>query len=457
MGIDHTHLSIDHDDLARRYREHVLVPWSKQSGIEPLMIKDAKGVYLTLADGRRLIDMKSQSFTANLGHAHAGMQEALIDAARNGQVLASEVFSPERLKLAENLKRISPHSEDVNRSKVFFTLGGAEANENAIKMARMYTKRHKIITRYRSYHGATLATINFSGDYRRIPVDNAVTGIVRFPDPYPRGSGQIIDTVRLLEEIIEIEGPETIAAIMLEGITGANGVFIPESDYWPRIRALCDRFGIVLIADEVLSGFCRTGPWFGIDHFNVVPDMITMSKGITAGYAPLGAVVVSQPIAHAFDDEPLWCGLTQYGHPWCCSVANAAIHFYEHDHIRENVSARGEELRAMLATLAHDHAIVAETRSIGLLAAIDLRKSADDESPLVRYRAHGDELKPALLLQSLLKQHGVTALVRFGMIVLAPPLTISRDELSEGLTGVSQALTAFAQQNVFAYEGGYSA
>lgn len=423
----------------QRYRESVLFPWSKQA-VDPLMIKEAHGVYVTLLDGSKLIDMKSQAFCANLGHDHKGMKEAMVKAAANTRVLSSEVYCEERLSLALELKRIAPQNERIQLSKVFFTLGGAEANENAIKMARMVTGRHKIITRYRSYHGATLATINFSGDYRRIPLDNAITGVVRFPDPYPRGSGQVIDTVRLLEEIIEIEGPETIAAIMLEGITGANGVFIPPPDYWSRIRELCTKNGIMLIADEVLSGFFRTGRWFGIDHFNVVPDMITMSKGLTAGYAPLGAVLVRQEIADYFEHEMLWCGLTQYGHSFSCATARAALGFYERENIKDNVNARGAELVEMLGALKREHSLVAEVRSIGLLAAIDLKKSATDERPLVPYRATGEDLLPATRLQTLLKQAGVSTVVRYGTILIAPPLTINQAELKQGMMGVSQAI-----------------
>lgn len=423
----------------QRYRESVLFPWSKQA-VDPLMIKEAHGVYLTLLDGSTLLDMKSQAFCANLGHDHKGMKEAMVKAASTTRVFSSEVYCEERLGLALELKRIAPHNERIQLSKVFFTLGGAEANENAIKMARMVTGRHKIITRYRSYHGATLATINFSGDYRRIPLDNAITGVVRFPDPYPRGSGQVIDTVRLLEEIIEIEGPETIAAIMLEGITGANGVFIPPPDYWSRIRELCTKNGIMLIADEVLSGFFRTGRWFGIDHFNVVPDMITMSKGLTAGYAPLGAVLVRQEIADYFEHEMLWCGLTQYGHSFSCATARAALGFYERDNIKDNVNARGAELAEMLSALKREHALVAEVRSIGLLAAIDLKKSATDERPLVPYRATGEDLLPATRLQTLLKQAGISTVVRYGTILIAPPLTINQTELKQGMMGVSQAI-----------------
>lgn len=434
------------DNLKQLYKENVLSPWSKQKEADPLIISHADGVFITLANGQKMLDMKSQAFCANLGHNHQGMIEAMVKAAGRGQVISSDVCSEDRLELALALKRICPASEKITLSKAFFTLGGAEANENAIKIARAYTKRHKIITRYRSYHGATLATINFSGDYRRIPMDNAITGVVRFPDPYPRGSGQNIDTVRLLQEIIEIEGPETIAAIMLEGITGANGVFIPPEGYWTRIRALCNQYGIVLIADEVLSGFFRTGTWFGIDHFQVVPDIITMSKGLTAGYAPLGALMVRKEIADAFENETLWCGLTQYGHPFCCAVARAALNFYENDHIGDNVKARGQELTEMLNALKNDHKIVAEVRSIGLLAAIDLRKSADDEAPLVPYRATGSDLKPAQILQESLKEHGISTVVRYGTILLAPPLTINQNELKQGILAIDRSLTALVNK-----------
>lgn len=428
------------EHLQKHYQEAVFVPWSKQKEARPLVVKEAEGVYLKLASGEVLLDMKSQAFSANLGHNHQGMLEALGKAVKNVRALGSDTVCPERLALALDLRRIAPGHEQQVLTKTFFTLGGAEANENAIKVARLVTKRHKIITRYRSYHGATLATINMSGDYRRIPLDHAMTGIIRFPDPYVRGSGQAIDTVRLLEEIIEVEGPETIAAIMLEGITGANGVFLPPPDYWPRIRALADRHGIMLIADEILSGFFRTGRWFGIDHFNTIPDIMTVSKGLTAGYMPLGAMMVSRKIAEHFDEESLWCGLTQYGPFLSCAAARAAIHFYERDHIGTNVQAREQELKAMLAALTEEHEIIGETRAIGLLAAIDLVKGRNDQSALVPYRATGAALKPMQLVQKALREEGISAIVRYGMIVLAPPLIISKDELKEGIDAISRAL-----------------
>jgi taurine--2-oxoglutarate transaminase len=437
---DHQLQKLDSSELRKIYQENVFVPWYKQKDAHVLHIKHAHGVYITLEDDTKLLDMKSQAFCANLGHAHEGMIKAITDAAKDARVMSSDTLCTERLALALDLKKIAPKNTTHSLVKTFFTLGGAEANENAIKVARMITKRHKIITRYRSYHGATLATINMSGDYRRIAVDNAMSGIIRFPDPYVRGSGQVIDTVRLLEEIIEIEGAETIAAIMLEGITGANGVFIPPHDYWPRIRALCDHYGIILIADEVLSGFFRTGRWFAIDHFNVVPDIMTLSKGLTAGYMPLGAMMVNPTIADYFNNETLWGGLTQYGHRLSCASARAALSFYEDENIGANVKAREEELKIFLNNLMDKHDIVGEVRSIGLLAAIDLVISKKSQSPLVPYRAQGDAYKAALYLQQALKEEGISALVRYNMIVIAPPLIINKDELHDGMARIDKAL-----------------
>jgi taurine--2-oxoglutarate transaminase len=433
------------ENLRERYKNSVFFPWSKQDDIEPIFIKHAEGPYLHLEDGSVLLDMKAQAFCANLGHNHRGMIDSLSKAAQEARVISLDTFCPHRLGAAEKLKELAPKSAKIELSKVFFTLGGAEANENAIKMARMFTKKHKIICRYRSYHGATLATINFSGDYRRIPFDNTMTGVVRFPDPYARGSGQVIDTVRLLEEIIEIEGPETIAAILLEGITGANGVFVPPKDYWPRIRKICDRHNIILIADEVLSGFYRTGKTFAVDHFNTVPDIMTLSKGLTAGYAPLGAVLVNNNIADYFSKETLWCGLTQYGNPLSCAAAKAAMDYYIKDKIEDNVKLREIELGQALHNIKEESKIVAEYRYIGLLAAIDLKKKNSDEA-LVPYRASGEDFKPAKILGSLLKKEGISLLVRYSTLIISPPLNISKDDLQKGMMGIKRAILALEKE-----------
>ncbi|MEI6806804.1 MAG: aminotransferase class III-fold pyridoxal phosphate-dependent enzyme [Myxococcaceae bacterium] len=421
---------IDYDALVESQRQHLFYPWSAQSKAKPLCVQSAQGVWLTLNTGQKILDFNSSIFNANLGHGHAGIATAMQKAALDPKVGHPALVHPEKAKLGENLARIA--SGDLN--KTFLTLGGAEANENAIKIARLVTGRHKVVTRYRSYHGATLATIGYSGDYRRIPFDGTVTGVVRFPDPYPRGSGQHIDTVRLLEEIIEIEGPETIACILLEGITGANGVFVPDADYWPRIRALCDKHGILLISDEVLSGFGRTGKWFAVDHFGVVPDIMTLGKGLAAGYAPLAGVMVSDKIAAKFGNETLWCGLTHYAHPFCCAVANAAIEAYESESLVENARVRGLELKAGLEAMQTKNPKIAEVRSIGLLAAIDLEN-------FVSYRAKGKELEKASKLSDALWEAGVYCTVRFGMLVIAPPLCITSAELSEGLERIALVLS----------------
>lgn len=409
---------IDFDALAVSQRQHLFYPWTSQNKARPLCIENAQGVWLTLNTGEKILDFNSSIFNANLGHGHAGVAAAMQKAALDPKVGHPALVHPEKARLGENLARIAPG--DLN--KTFLTLGGAEANENAIKIARLVTGRYKVVTRYRSYHGATLAMMNYSGDYRRIPFDGALTGVVRFPDPYPRGSGQIIDTVRLLEEIIEIEGPETIACVLLEGITGTNGVFVPEADYWPRIRALCDKHGILLIADEVMSGFGRTGKWFAVDHFKTVPDMMTIGKGLAAGYAPIAGVMVSDKIAAKFDDETLWCGLTHYAHPFCCAVANAAIEAYQSENLLENTRLRGLELKVQLESMKSKNKRISEVRSIGLLAAIDL------------------DSKKTNNLSDALWGNGVYCTVRPGMLVMAPPLCVTSEELTEGLNRIASVL-----------------
>jgi taurine--2-oxoglutarate transaminase len=408
----------DFDALVASQRQHLFYPWTSQNKARPMCVESAQGVWLTLNTGEKILDFNSSIFNANLGHGHAGMAAAMQKAAIDPKVGHPALVHPEKARLGENLARIAPG--DLN--KTFLTLGGAEANENAVKIARLVTGRYKVVTRYRSYHGATLGMMSYSGDYRRIPFDGTMTGVVRFPDPYPRGSGQTIDTVRLLEEIIEVEGPETIACVLLEGITGTNGVFVPEADYWPRIRAFCDKHGILLIADEVMSGFGRTGKWFAVDHFNTVPDMMTIGKGLAAGYAPLAGVMVSDKIAAKFDDETLWCGLTHYAHPFCCAVANAAIEIYESENLLENARLQGLELKIQLESMQAANNRIAEVRSIGLLAAIDLTSKETNG------------------LSEKLWESGVYCTVRPGMLVIAPPLCVKSEELEEGLNRIETVL-----------------
>lgn len=434
-----------HDPLFETQKKHVFFPWSAQKSARSHHITKAKGLALTYFDGHQALDFNSYVFNAALGHGHPAMSDCLIKYALDPQVSHPSLIHEEKAKLGKNLARITPSSSYQGLVKSFLCLSGAEANENAIKIARLITGRFKIITRFRSYHGATLATLGVSGDYRRIPFDGAMSGVVRIPDPYPRGSGQNIDTLRLLEETIEIEGPETIACVLLEGITGANGVIIPPDDYWGRVREICTRHGILLIADEVFSGFGRTGKWFGVDHYGVTPDIMTVAKGITGGYAPMGAVVVNQAIADYFEDETLWCGLTNYGHPLLCAVANTAIEIIEQEDLIENARLRGEELKTQLENIGRNNDLVAEIRSIGLMCAIDLQQNKNDPRPFVPYRAKGEDAKKAARLQNRLFEAGLVCTVRFGTLILAPPLCVTKEQILKATQILGEVLEETAR------------
>lgn len=434
------------DALFEKQKKYVLFPWAAQNAARPQHVVEANGLDLTFFDGHRALDFNSYVFNAGIGHGHPAMAQALTKYALDPQVSHPSLIHEEKAKLGENLARITPSDPFKGLVKSFLCLSGAEANENAIKIARLVTGRFKVVTRFRSYHGATLATLGVSGDYRRIPFDGAMPGVVRIPDPYPRGSGQHIDTVRLLEETIEIEGPETIACVLLEGITGANGVIIPPDDYWPRVREICSRHGILLIADEVFSGFGRTGKWFGVDHYGVTPDMMTVAKGITGGYSPMGAVVVNETIARYFEDETLWCGLTNYGHPLLCTLANTAISVIEEEGLIENARVRGEELKAHLQEIHNSNDLVAEVRSIGLMSAIDLQKGRDDPRPYVAYRAKGEEAKKASRLQNRLFEAGLVCTVRFGSIILAPPLCVTNKQITKAAQILGEVLEEVAAE-----------
>jgi taurine--2-oxoglutarate transaminase len=428
------------DFLFEKQKKYVFFPWSAQNAARPAHIAQAKGCELTYFDGRSALDFNSHVFNAAIGHGHPAIRETFAEYAANPVVTHPSLIHEEKAKLGENLARITPGEPFKGLVKSFLCLSGAEANENAIKIARLITGRYKIITRFRSYHGATLATLGASGDYRRIPFDGATNGVIRIPDPYPRGSGQHIDTVRLLEEQIEIEGPETIACVLLEGITGANGVFVPPADYWPRIREICSRNGIMLIADEVFSGFGRTGKWFGVDHYGITPDIMTLAKGITGGYGPMGAVVVNETIANYFENETLWCGLTNYGHPLLCALANTTIAVIELEGLIENARVRGLEMKEQLKELESGNDLVAEVRSIGLLTAIDLRKGRDDDRPYVAYRAKGEDAKKVARLQKRFTDAGLICTVRFGTILLVPPLCVTAEQVRKAVGIVGDVL-----------------
>ena len=337
--------------------------------------------------------------------------------------------------LGKELAEIAPG----NLNKVFFTLAGADANENAVKFARLYTKKHKILARYISYHGSTYGAITLSGDYRRPPVEPGIPGVVHVFDPYcyrcPFGlTPQTChwECITHIEKVIQYENPDTVAALIMEGVTGSNGILVPPDDYWPRLREITQKYGILLISDEVMSGFGRTGEWFAVDHWDVTPDMITFAKGVTSGYLPLGGVIVSDPIARFFEDKYLYMGLTYMGHPMSCAAGLAAIDVYRSENLIERAKSLGKTLSAVLDAIKEKYPSVGDVRSIGLFSVIELVKDRETKEP------YGAEVMNAIREQLLVD--GLTTFISKNMVFVVPPLVISDEELRQGLEIIEKAL-----------------
>lgn len=413
-------------------KEYTFFSWSAQGALNPIPVTRAEGVYFYDADGKRYLDFASQLVNTNIGHQHPKVVKAIQDQAAVLTFASPSAATEPRGLLGKKLAEISPG----DLKKTFFALGGAEANENAIKIARMYTGRHKILARYRSYHGATHGAIALTGDYRRLPVEPAIPGVVHFLDPYcyrcPFGWTRETchrECIKHVEEVIQHEGPDQIAAIILEGVTGTNGLIIPPDDYWPRMREICDKYGILLISDEVMSGWGRTGEWFAVDNWNVTPDIITTAKGITSGYVPLGAVIVREKIAKYFDDHVLYAGLTYNGHALACAAANATIAVYEDEKIFDNVKKVGKHLGECLEDLKKEHPSIGDVRYIGMFTAMELVKNRESKEPL--------DPTP---LKNFLIQHGVYVFGFKNVLFIVPPLTITKEQLDEGLNLIDEGL-----------------
>jgi taurine--2-oxoglutarate transaminase len=422
------------EEIVKMNKETTFFSWSVQSAINPIPIDHAEGVYFWDTDGKKYIDFSSQLMNLNIGHQHPKVVAAIQAQAGKLCYAHPSMASEPRGLLGQKLAEVTPG----DLSKTFFTLGGAESNENAIKIARMYTGKHKILARYRSYHGATHGAIALSGDNRRWPVEPTMPGSVHFLDPYCYRCpfGWTKDTchrecIKHVEDIIQYEGPDYIAAIFMEGVTGSNGIIVPPDEYWPRIREICDKYGILLVSDEVMSGFGRTGKWFAVDNWNVVPDIITMAKGITAGYVPLGAVVVRKKIADFFEDKMFWCGLTYSAHPLACAAGVATLDVYEEDHLIENAATVGKYLGQRLEGLKTKHPSVGDVRYIGLFSVIELVKNKITKEP--------SEEKLGEIAKHL-KKNGVFTYTNHNMIFVVPPLCITTSQLDEGLAVIDQAL-----------------
>jgi taurine--2-oxoglutarate transaminase len=424
-----------YQEIVQQNREFTFFSWSIQSATSPIPIVRAEGVYFWDADGKRYIDFSSQLMNVNIGHQHPKVVRAIQEQAAKLCFAHPGMATEPRGELGQKINEVTPG----DLKKTFFCLGGAEANENAIKMARAYTGRHKILARYRSYHGATHGAIALTGDYRRLPVEPAMPGAVHFLDPFcyrcPFGWTRETchrECISHVEEIIQYEGPEHIAAIIMEGVTGSNGLIVPPDDYWPRVREICDKYGILLISDEVMSGWGRTGKWFAVDHWDVVPDMITTAKGLTSGYVPLGATIVSQAIADYFEDKMLWCGLTYSGHPLACAAGVATLQVYEDDGLIENAARVGRYLGERLEAVKARHPSVGDVRYIGLFSALEL----------VRDRGSKEAVSAPNMgeVGKFLKANGLFTFIFGSVVFVVPPLCITAEQIDEGLEIIERAL-----------------
>ena len=424
------------EEIVRLSRKHTFFSWSAQGAIDPIAIDRAEGVYLYTPEGQRILDFNSQLMSVNIGHGDRRVIDAISAQAAKLQYVQPAFATEPRARLGQKLAEILPGDLD----KVFFTLGGAEAIENAIKLARAYTGRHKILARYRAYHGATLGAMTLTGDPRRWANEPALVGVVRYPDTHRWGekeSRPAAEALQGLEDVIRYEGAHTIAAIFLETIVGTNGILIPPDGYIQGVRELCDRHGILMVADEVMAGFGRTGKWFAIDHWDTVPDLLTMAKGLTSSYLPLGAVAMSHKIAEHFDTNFYYGGLTYSSHAISCAAALANIAVYEEDGLIENAARLDGVMRRHHEDLAARHPSVGAHRNLGLFGILDLVRSRDPWTPLTPFNGTSDEMKA---IGKYFREHGLYAMLANNSIHTNPPLCITEDQLGEGFAIIDAAL-----------------
>jgi len=426
-------------------RAHVFHSWSAQAHIAPMPIAGGAGAWFWDHDGNRFLDFASQLVNLNLGHQHPRLVQAIKDQA-DQLCMVAPVFANDTRSAAA--AAIAAHAPGT-LNKVFFTNGGAEAIENAVRMARLHTGRHKVLAAYRSYHGATATAIALTGEPRRWPSEAGATGIVHFFGPYPyRSAFHATDATQEreralehLESVVSMEGPGTVAAIVLESIVGTNGVLIPPDGYLAGVRDLCDRHGIMMICDEVMVGFGRTGAWFAVDHWGVEPDLITFAKGVNSGYVPLGGVLISDEIATTFDDRPYPGGLTYSGHPLACAVALESMRVFDEDGIPERAARLGEQvIGPELEKIAARHPSVGEVRGKGCFFAIELVRDRTTREPLVPFNASGEAAAPMVEVMTAAKSGGVWPFAHFNRLHVAPPLIISEEDLRTGLAAIDVAL-----------------
>jgi taurine---2-oxoglutarate transaminase len=424
------------DEIVELCRRHTLFEWSAQAAVDPIPVARAKGIYFWTPEGKRFIDFNSQLMCVNIGHGDERVIRAINEQAAKLPYANPFMATDVRARLGAKLAELTPGDIDA----FFFTNGGAEANENAIRIARLFTGRHKIGARYRSYHGGTAGALTLTGDPRRWAAEPGIPGVFRIPEFYHginRKSETAEEVLERTEEILELEGPKTIAALIVEPVTGTNGILIPPDGYIQGLRALCDKHGILLIADEVMAGFVRTGEWFSIDHWKVVPDLISMAKGLTSAYVQLGAVGMRRHIADHFEKNVFYGGLTYNSHPLGCAAGLATIAVYEEDALIENTRKMGTVMRGLLEDLESRHPSVGATRNIGLFGIVELVRNRQTREPLAAFNSSSPEMQA---LGKFFRQEGLYTFVRWNTFFTNPPLCINEAELREAFAIIDKGL-----------------
>jgi taurine--2-oxoglutarate transaminase len=431
------------EEIVALTKRHTIFSWSAQGSVNPIPMVRGEGIYFWDANGKRYMDMNSQLMCVNIGHGDRRVIDAIKRQAEELAYAGPGMATPVRARVGKMLAELTPG--DLNR--FFFTLGGAEANENAIRVARMVTGRQKIMARYRSYHGATSGAISLTGDPRRWANEPGLPGVVRFFDPYKyrshlyrEGDSDEMFTRRCLDEIEETlmyEGPQTIAAIFIETVTGTNGIIVPPDGYLQGLRQICDRHGILLVCDEVMCGLGRTGKWFAADHWNVVPDMISMAKGLTSAYLPLGALAMSDRIASYFDKNIFFGGLTYNAHPMSLAAAEACLQAMIDDDTMVHTQKMGRVLRDLHGAMKDKHPSVGDVRSIGLFGVLELVRNRATKEPMAPFNGTSPEMQK---LGAFLKENGMYAFINWNNLFTNPPLCITEEQLRDAFVLIDRAL-----------------
>jgi taurine--2-oxoglutarate transaminase len=425
--------------------DFTLFSWSRQKGISPIAVKFGEGVYLYDYDGKRYLDFSSGLMNVNIGHGNQRVTEAVMRQMQEVSYVTPSCVTKVRGELGKKLASIAPKG----LTRTLFTLCGASSIDNAIKLARLYTGRHKIIAKYRAFHGASYGAMTAGGDPRKLAADaQQMPNVVHVEDPYCYRCpfGQTFGSCKYecashVERVIQFEGPGNVAAVIMEGESGSSGCIKYPPDYMKKIRTICDKYGILLISDEVMSGFGRCGKWFGIDNHDVIPDMIATAKGITSGYIPLGALIVSEKIASHFDDKVLWLGLTYSAHPVSLAASLEVLKIYEDDNLFENAIKMGKYIDSRMEELKKKHPSIGDWRNTGLLGCIELVKNQKTKEPMAPFNAKPEEMQVMNKVAARLKELGMYTFVRWNYIFVAPPLCITKEQVDEGLAMISDAIS----------------